>query len=142
MAEPNAAPAEPSLVTSIIHVVEAGHRVVLDRLDLVRYDLAETGTRTLRGAALIGVGAVLLAGSWFALMAGAVIWLQTFMSLAISTAIVGGASALVGAIALALGIGLARRAVEQLGSEIGSDLGAARPAATTEIVATEGAARL
>jgi hypothetical protein len=56
---------EPSLVGSLVRVVEAGEHVVLDRVDLLRFDLSELASRTVGGAVLIGVGAFLLTGAWF-----------------------------------------------------------------------------
>ena len=95
---------EPSLVDSVIRVLEAGQRLVLDRVDLVRFDLSQLAARTLGGAVLIGIGAFLLAGAWFISMGAVVVWLQQYLSLSASLAAVAAATAGVGAGAIANGI--------------------------------------
>ena len=95
---------EPSLVDSVIRVLEAGQRLVLDRVDLLRFDLSQLAARTLGGAVLIGVGAFLLAGAWFMSMGAVVVWLQQYLSLSASLAAVAAATAGVGAGAIAIGI--------------------------------------
>jgi hypothetical protein len=95
---------EPSLVESVLRVVEAGHRLVLDRIDLARFDLGQLAARTLRGTVLIAAGAFLLSGAWFALMAGAIVWLHQFLSLAVSLVIVAVITAALGAGAIATGL--------------------------------------
>ena len=95
---------EPHIVDAALRVFEAGQRVVLDRVDLARLDLAQIAARTVRGAALIVLGAVLVAGAWFALMAGLVVWLLAYLALGASLALVGGISAAVGAAVISLGV--------------------------------------
>lgn len=95
---------DPSLTDTIIRIFEAGQRVILDRLDLAYFDLSQLATRTLRGAALIAVGAVLLAGAWFTLLGGAVVWLQQHLSLPVSLGLVAASSAVLGAAAIAVGL--------------------------------------
>ena len=97
-------PPEPSLVDSVIRIFEAGQRVVLDRVDLARFDLSQFATRALRGAALVAVGAVLLCGAWFTLMGGAVVWLQTYVTLTTSLVVVAVVSALLGVVAIQAGV--------------------------------------
>jgi len=109
MAEHPSAP-EPSLTESVVRVVEAGHRLVLDRIDLARFDLAQLAARILRGTALIAAGTFLLAGSWFAVMGGAVVWLDPYLPLAASLFIVGLGTAALGAGAVAVGVLRARSA--------------------------------
>ena len=99
---------EPSLVDSLIRAFDAGQRVVLDRLDLAYFDLSQLAVRTLRGAALIAIGAVLLSGSWFALMGAVVVWLQAYVSLPLSILLVAAGSAALGVAALVTGAGRAR----------------------------------
>jgi len=106
MYDAHTTPPEPSLLDSVIRIFEAGQRVILDRFDLAYFDLTQLGTRTLRGAALIAIGAVMLTGAWFTLMGGVVVWLQQHFSLTTSLGIVAVVSAAVGV--LALGIGLRR----------------------------------
>jgi Putative Actinobacterial Holin-X, holin superfamily III len=102
------APSEPTLADAVIHVFEAGQRMVLDRIDLARFDLNHLAGRTLRSAVLACAGSVLLAGAWFTAMGGAVVWLQSYLSLAGSLAAAALLSAGVGASAVAVGIRHAR----------------------------------
>jgi hypothetical protein len=129
---------EPSLVESIIRLIDAGHRLVLDRIDLVRYDLGELANRTLRGAALIGIGVVLLAGAWCALMTGAVLWLTPLLSLPGSVVVVALFTSVAGAGMVAVGIRRAQYAGKELVADAVSDaLGKSVPATH----ANDGAAR-
>jgi hypothetical protein len=106
-------PSEPSLVDSLVRVVETGQRVVLDRVDLLRFDLSQLVSRTLGGAVLIAVGAFLLAGAWFTFMGAMVVWLQQYLSLFASLAAVATATACFGAGAIA--IGMRRGQIGQVG---------------------------
>jgi hypothetical protein len=112
---------EPSIVEAAVRVFEAGQRVVLDRVDLARLDLAQIASRMVRGAVLIAVGAVLVAGAWFTFLAGVVVWLDMRLPLTTSLAVVGLTSAAAGAAALMLGV---RRAAagKQLASVGSRDL--------------------
>lgn len=121
------APREPSIVDALLRVFESGQRIVLDRLDLARYDLAQLAVGAVRGTALIAVGAVLVASAWFALMAGLVVWLHQSLSLAASLALVGGINGLLGALAVRAGVERARPDVrfdELLGSPTDGAVGA------------------
>jgi len=97
---------EPSLVESVVHVVEAGQRLLVDRLDLARFDLGQVVSRTMRGVAFVAAGAVLLTGACFALMGGAVMWLHQGLdlSLAASCLIVGAVAGGFGAGVVVLGV--------------------------------------
>lgn len=102
--ETKPAPSEPSVGDALIHLFESGQRLVLDRIDLARFDLRELAGRTVRDAALAVTGGVLLAGAWFLAMASAVVWLRQYLPLALSLAMVAGASAVLGAGAIALAL--------------------------------------
>jgi len=97
------------LLDSIIRIFGAGQRVILDRLDLAYFDLTRLVTRTLRGAVLVLIGAVLLSGAWFTLIGGMVVWLQSYVSLAASLVLLAGLSVVAGGAAVAVGL---RRAQE------------------------------
>jgi len=112
---------EPSLVESIIRLIEAGHRLVLDRIDLIRYDLGQLASRTLRGAALIAIGVVLVAGAWCALMTGVVLWLSPFLTLPGSVLVVSLFTSAAGAGMVAAGIRRAQYAGKELVAEAVSD---------------------
>jgi hypothetical protein len=107
---------EPSLADSLVRIFEAGQRVILDRLDLAYFDLSQLAVRTLHGAALIVVGAVLLTGAWFTLVAGAVVWLQTYLTLTASLIVVAGVNAALGAVAIWIGL---RRAQNTAAARLG-----------------------
>ena len=92
------------MTDSFIRLFEAGQSVVLDRVDLARFDFAQIAIRTLRAAALVAVGAVWLAGAWFALLAGAVVWSLDYVSLPIALAGAAVLSVTAGAIAVYAGV--------------------------------------
>jgi hypothetical protein len=99
---------EPGISDSIIRLFEAGQRVVLDRVDLARFDLAQLAATSLRAAAFVGVGAVVLSGAWFAVLAAAVIWAAPYVSLPAALAGAGLASLVAGALLIAAGVKRAR----------------------------------
>jgi len=106
---------EPSILDSIVRTFEAGQRVVLDRIELAYFDLRQLATKTLHGAVLIAIGALLLSGAWFALMVGLVAWLQQYLTLPASILIVAGLTAAGGGASLVLGIRRAQHgAVEHI----------------------------
>ena len=62
-------PAEPpGLADTAFRVVEAGQRVVLDRLDLARLDLERFVSLAVRSGVAVAASTVLLSGAWFAIM--------------------------------------------------------------------------
>lgn len=89
---------EPSFSDAVRRVADAGQRMVRDRIELARLDAATIAGRTLRGVVMIAAGAVLLSGAWFALMTGAVLYLNRYLMMPASVAIVAGATLLVGAL--------------------------------------------
>jgi hypothetical protein len=105
---------EPSLGDSLVRVVEAGQRVVLDRIDLARLDVSQAVRRLLSSAELLGIGAMLITGAWFLLMGGVVCWLQPQLSLPLSFVVAAAITVVVGG--TALGIGAARIREEVPGS--------------------------
>ena len=113
---------EPSLLDSIVRLFEAGQRVILDRLDLAYFDLTQLAARTLRGAALIVIGAVLLSGAWFTLMGGVAVWLQQYMSLAASLALVAVANAVAGGGAIVVGVRRAQSGAVEAASDLIEDV--------------------
>lgn len=120
MVDAQPSPSEPRLVDSVVRALEAGQRVVLDRVDLLRFDLRQQAGRTLSGALLVAVGAFLVAAAWVAGMGAVVVWLQQYLVLYASLAVVAAATAVVGAAAMAIGMrrgrtGTARDAGESVG---------------------------
>jgi hypothetical protein len=94
---------DASMVDTLRRVFEAGQQVVLDRLDLMRWDASQFTGRAARGAAFLAIAGALLAGACVLVLAAIVVWLQRVVSLPISLLIVAGSVALLGNIALAIG---------------------------------------
>jgi hypothetical protein len=94
---------DPTLTDSLMRVIEAGQRLILDRLDLAYFDLSQLAVRTLHGAVLIVLGAMLLSGAWFTLLAGVVVWLHQYLTLPSTLLLVAGVNAVLGAVAIVIG---------------------------------------
>ena len=60
------AAAEPSVSAALEHLMAGSQGVIAKRIDLALLEGQELLSRTLRGAALVGLGMVLAAGAWFA----------------------------------------------------------------------------
>jgi hypothetical protein len=95
---------EPTLIEAVLRVIEASQRLVLDRVDLARLDVARLAAHALRGAVLVAVGAVLIAGAWFAALGVVVLWLEPYLSPMASLAIIAVATLLGGAASVASGV--------------------------------------
>ena len=76
-------PEPPGLADTAFRVVEAGQRVVLDRLDLARLDLERFVSLAVRSGVAVAASTVLLSGAWFAIMAAAALYLQTALGLSL-----------------------------------------------------------
>ena len=83
------------LVEAGVRIFESAQQLVLDRIDLLRYELRTDLRSTLLGVAALGGGGVLTLLGWIVLMAAFVAtgWLPPALALAI----VGGAQLLLGA---------------------------------------------
>jgi hypothetical protein len=95
---------EPSLIDAVLRVIEASQRLVLDRVDLARLDVARLATYALRGVVLVAVGAVLIAGAWFATLGFIVLLLQPYLSPTTSLLVIAVATFIAGAATVASGI--------------------------------------
>ena len=60
---------EPSVSSSLEHLMAGGQGVIAKRIDLALLEGQEHLSRTLRRAALVTLGMVLAAGAWFAMAA-------------------------------------------------------------------------
>lgn len=98
---------ERTISGALLHVFEAGQRVVLDRIELARLDALASISQTLRTAFLVGVGVGLLTIAWFTLTALAIFLLQEVLPLPASLAAAAVLNAAIG-IALVL-VGAQRR---------------------------------
>lgn len=95
----------PSVVEAAGRVQEAGERLLVKRLDLLRLEMAElvrAGGLGLVGSYVAAVGLLLLAG-------GAVVWLDGFWPLESALLAVGGGSVLLGLLVLAVAVRRASR---------------------------------
>src|SRR5262245_21030409 len=70
-----------SLERALEHVVNASQHVITDHIDLVRLEMSEALSRTLRGVAFIVVGGVLGCFAWLGAMATIVALLATALTL-------------------------------------------------------------
>ena len=64
---------ESSVASSLEHLVAGSQGVITKRIDLALLEGRELLSRTLQGAALVGLGIVLAAAAWFAVAASVVL---------------------------------------------------------------------
>jgi uncharacterized membrane protein YqjE len=95
---------EPSVSSSIEHLVDSSQGVITHRIDLALLEGQEWLSRTLRVAALVGFGMVLAAAAWFAVAAYLVLLVTPDANLGARLALFGllNGAAAVGLVALAL----------------------------------------
>ncbi len=86
--------AEPTVATSVEHLVAGGHGVITKRIDLALLEGKEILTQTIGRAALFGVGGVLALAAWLSGAAAAVLFVlpeaTTMMQLAAFALLNGG----------------------------------------------------
>jgi len=80
---------EPSVLSSLEHLVAGSQGVITKRIDLALLDGREALSRALQGAALVGVAILVGAAAWLALTAGAVEWVLAEASWALRLAAFG-----------------------------------------------------
>lgn len=102
------AQSEPTIVTALGRAIDAGQRIIVNRIDLARLDVVDMLNRVMRGGMLIMIGGVLLAVGWLAFSAAAIIFGERYVSLPASAAVVGALNAAIGVGALFVGIQRAR----------------------------------
>jgi len=95
---------ERSLIESVIAVVDSGQRLLVDRLELMRWELHDSANRTARGVLLMAVGAALLGLAYVTLLIGAVFWLRQYLPLPASLALAAALTATLGGVAIGLGL--------------------------------------
>ena len=93
---------------AVVRVVDAGQRLVLARLDLVRADVNDLARRSARSGVLVAAGGFLLAAAWCALMAAAAAWLRAYLPLPVSLVVVAVVTAAIGVAAILVGVSSAR----------------------------------
>ena len=110
---------EPSVASSLEHLVAASQGVITKRIDLALLEGRELLSRTVRSAALVGLGIVLAAAAWFALAASGVLFAlpeeSSVVHLAAFALLNGGCA--FGLIALALRSGRPQTRVRTNGNE-------------------------
>ena len=94
----------PSVGSALEHVVDAGQRMIADRIDLVRLELTALAVRSLRGVVLMSAGAALGGVAWLGLMTVAVLLLERVWPLTASLAAVVVFNLALGGILVAVGV--------------------------------------
>jgi len=89
---------------AVIRVVEAGQRLVIDRIDLATLDAKRLAVHAVGAAIFVTAGTVCLAGAWFALLAGGVVFALTYMPLANALALAAAVSLAIGGALIAFGL--------------------------------------
>lgn len=104
VADGGRAAAEPSVSSALEHLMASSQGVIAKRIDLALLEGHELLARTLRGAALIGLGVIVAAGAWFAVATCLVLLVTPDATLVTRLAIFGliNGGGAVGLVALAL----------------------------------------
>lgn len=95
---------EPSVGTSLGRAIEAGQRLVVNRIDLARLDIMQILSRISRSAAFVAAGAFLACVGWVALTMAAIICGHQYLTWATSAALVRLFNAVLGAALIAFGV--------------------------------------
>lgn len=115
---------ETSVVAAVVDVLDAGQRVLLDRIELLSVEARAAGTNVLASLAFMLCGLGLLLVGWVATNALAIVLLARIWDHAMAIGIVAAVNLLAGAIALLIA---KRRGKEVLPSHAGD----AQPAPAT-----------
>jgi hypothetical protein len=81
-----------SVASALQRTYTAGQQLLLDRTELLIRDAQQQLTVVARGVLLTGIGALVAAVGWLALMSASVLWLRTWWSLPESIAAVAAAN--------------------------------------------------
>ena len=87
---------QPSATDAVERLLEAGQRLITERIELAKLDVQEAVTEKVSQTVLIVVPGLFAFGGWWILMAGLVAFLNMFVVLPASLAIVGGAHVAIG----------------------------------------------
>ena len=87
---------EPSATDAVERVIDAGQRLVTERIELAKLDVQDAVTEKVSQTTKIVVPALFAFGGWWILMAGLVMFLDTYLVMPASLGIVGGAHVLLG----------------------------------------------
>jgi hypothetical protein len=83
---------ERSVASALQRTYTAGQQLLLDRTELLIRDAQQHFAVVAKGVLLTGIGALVAAVGWLALMSASVLWLRTWCSLPESIAAVAGAN--------------------------------------------------
>jgi hypothetical protein len=100
--------AEPSVVAALGRAIDAGQRIVVNRVDLVRLEILDTVTRAATGGVLAIAGAVIIGIGWLACSGALILYAEPYLTLAGSAAVIGAVNVLAGIALLASGVQRAR----------------------------------
>lgn len=102
MATSSNIPTPGSVVMTTGRVLELGQQLVLDRLELMRWDLTDLVGRAMRGMVLVATGGVLLIGALLMLLAALVALIDRTMALPVAVLLVGLVTGACGSVTLAI----------------------------------------
>jgi hypothetical protein len=88
--------------------IEAGQRLVADRMDLARLDIAQVLNRVSRSALFVAAGAFLACVGWVGLMVAAGLFGTYYVSAAVSAGLVGVFNVAIGGALIGIGMQRAR----------------------------------
>ncbi len=87
---------EPSATDAVERVIDAGQRLVTERIELAKLDVQDAVTEKVSQTTKVVVPALFAFGGWWILMAGVVLFLNIYFAMPASLGIVGGAHVLLG----------------------------------------------
>jgi len=89
---------EPSATDAVERVLDAGQRLVTERIELAKLDVQDAVVEKVSQTTKVVVPALFAFGGWWILMAGLVAWLDAYLVFPASLAIVGGAHVVIGGV--------------------------------------------
>ena len=95
---------ETSVVSALRRMFDAGHRMVVDRIELARVDILAVLAGALHGALLVVLGIIPAAIGWLVVMRALVLVLESYFAPVASLAIVGAVNVLLGVGAMMAGV--------------------------------------
>jgi hypothetical protein len=100
---------EPTIAGAAGRAIEAGHRLLIRRIDLARLDVIRILNDALRGSVVLVAGTILMLVGWTSLSVAAVLALQPMTgSWVVGSAIVGAANVSVGILLAGAGMRIAQ----------------------------------
>lgn len=87
---------EPSATDAVERVIDAGQRLVTERIELAKLDVQDAVSESVSHGTLVVVPGLFAFGGWWILMAALIAFLNAYLVLPASLAIVGGAHVVLG----------------------------------------------